>query len=147
MLDKTQGGKPRQGPPRVRWALRHYRNLGGGVKRSDAVVRAAVAVELGSSCSLGQRWPCLRPRPGVAPWGPTATGRMQPRRLIQASGPQLNALSVDGASHGAGCARILGLRSNVSTTINAAPQFPQTKHGARSTSASASPAAPRDGGT
>ena len=136
MLDKPQGRKPRHGPRRVRWALRRYGDLGGGVVHGDAHVQALVAFELGLRCSWRQGWPCLRPRPGVAAWGSAATGRVQPRRLMQASGRQVNALAVDGTSHGVGGARILGLRSNVSTTINAAPQCRQTKHGARSTSAS-----------
>ena len=124
MLDKPQGRKPRHGPRRVRWALRRYGDLGRSVVHGDARVQAVVAVELGLRCSLRWRRPCLRPRAGVAARGLAATGRVRPRRLMQASGRQVNALSVDGTSHGAGGARILGLRSNVSTTINAAPQEP-----------------------
>lgn len=74
MLDKPQGRKPRHGPQRVRWALRRYGDLSGGVVRGDACVRTMGAVELGSRCLLRQRWPRLRPRPGVATWGPAATG-------------------------------------------------------------------------
>lgn len=136
MLDKPQGRKPRHGPRRVRWALRRYGDLGGGVVHGDARVRPVVAVELGSRCLLQQRWPCLRPRPGVVTRDPAATGRERPRRPVKARVRQACSLLVHGTTHDEGGARIVGLRSNVSTTTNAAPQGRQTKHGARSTSAS-----------
>ena len=146
MLDKPQGRKPRHGPRRVRWALRRYGDLGGGVVHGDARVQLVVAVELGSRCLLRQRWPCLRPRPGVATRGSAATGRERPRRPVKARVRQACSLLVHGTTHDEGGARILGPRSNVSTTINAAPQCQQTKRGALS-STSASPAVPCDGGT
>ena len=139
MLDKPQGRKPRHGPRRVRWALGRYGDLGGGVVHGDARVQAVVAVELGARCSLRWRWPCLRLQSGVAASGLGATGRVQPRRPVKASGRQASAVSVDGTSHGAGGARILGLRSKVSTTINAAPQCRQTKRGALSSTLASSP--------
>ena len=134
------------GPRRVRWALRRYGDLGGGVVHGDARVQAVVRVELGARRSVRCRWPCLRLQSGVATAGLGATGRVRPRRPVQAS-DRISERSVgDGTSHGAGGARILGLRSNVSTTINAAPQCRHTKRGALS-SALASSAVPCDGGT
>jgi hypothetical protein len=146
MLDKPQGRKPRHGPRQVRWALRRYGDLGGGVARGEARVQAGFADELGLRRAARWRWPRLRLQRGVATGGSPATGHVQPRRPVKARGQQASALSVHGTTHDAGGARILGLRTNVSTTINAVPQCRHTKRGALS-SALASSAVPCDGST
>ena len=55
MLDKPQGRKPRHGPRRVRWGLRPYGDLVGGVVHGDARAQAVVADELGFRCAALER--------------------------------------------------------------------------------------------